>query len=547
MSNYRLFPCALFSTLLLMCGCVSDVKNESPDAVVSTGGVGPKGIIRHIIFASDPQYPWSKDKKNTEDSLGALPHQQSQGVLLQSRSSVNEVSTEDLIRNQYSAIQKWRAGAMGGTGNNPVIINGDMTAFGHGEERAFLYGTLDSILSTNWYFGLGNHDYKNNIDSCENNGCARDSMEDLAGRMGGNRMDYSVNESGFIHTTKKYSGSFAYFKDFGRVRYIQLNLDPSYTNWFYSSGVWTTNEFDILSPVENGWLENLLIQARDNRTFVIIGMHDAEEWTRTSDPRTQAILTKFRKLLKEYDVSAIFAGHFHTAAGIYPSPYEGVPVFLSGSATEETFLIADIDESSRKISVWLVRNNTPETAQHLGVFPLKQSVKTPPTDEYDNAGSWGTWGPSARCPSGLYINAFDVKGEKWQGDDDDTAVNAIVMYCHDDVGLRSKEGGWGTFSGYRKCPADQAIVGFQLKMEPSQGDGDDTAVDSVRFVCEGGQSIAAAYDTSYGVWKKTFRCPAGMVAIGFETRVEDYQGDDDDKYDDDTALNGMRMKCGSKP
>lgn len=51
-------------------------------------------------------------------------------------------------------------------------------------------------------------------------------MEDLAGRMGGNRMDYSVNESGLIHTTKKYSGSFAYFKDFGSVRYIQLNLDP---------------------------------------------------------------------------------------------------------------------------------------------------------------------------------------------------------------------------------------------------------------------------------------------------------------------------------
>ncbi|KPB41166.1 VOMI family protein [Pseudomonas syringae pv. maculicola] len=38
-----------------------------------------------------------------------------------------------------------------------------------------------------------------------------------------------------------------------------------------------------------------------------------------------------------------------------------------------------------------------------------------------------------------------------------------------------------------------------------------------------------------------------MAAIGFETRVEDYQGDDDDKYHDDTALNGMRMKCGSKP
>lgn len=27
-------------------------------------------------------------------------------------------------------------------------------------------------------------------------------MEDLIGRMGGNQMDYSVEESGFIHSTK---------------------------------------------------------------------------------------------------------------------------------------------------------------------------------------------------------------------------------------------------------------------------------------------------------------------------------------------------------
>ncbi|KPW56329.1 VOMI family protein [Pseudomonas caricapapayae] len=498
MSNHRIFLCALFSTLLLMSGCANDVENEN--AVASAGGVEPKGIIRHIIFASDPQYPWSKDEKNAEDSLGALLHPQSQDVPLQPRSSVNAASNEDLVRNQYNAIQKWRAGAMGGVANNPVIINGDMTAFGHGWQREFLYGALSSALSTNWYFGLGNHDYSNNVGECQNDGCARDSMNDLIGRMGGNNMDYSLDYGGGLPATKKYSGSFAYYKDFGRVRYIQLNLDPSYVQWFYSAGVplhSSKYEFDIQSPVENGWLENVLKNAVQQKKFVIIGMHDPAGWTYSPNPRTQYILDQFRKLLKVYDVSAIFAGHFHAQAGAYPSPYEGVPVFLSGSATEETFLIVDIDENGKFFQTWLVKNNNPQTAQYLGALPLKLSTVVPSVDEYDNSGHWGTWGGTEFCNPSTYIRGFKVRAEKWINGDN-TAVNAINMNCSTGKALKSKEGLWGDWYETVNCPSFKPVVGFQLKMEGGHGDGDDTAVASARLVCEGGQYIAAPYDTGYG-------------------------------------------------
>ncbi|MDU8501103.1 metallophosphoesterase [Pseudomonas syringae] len=520
------------------------MKNESPDAVASAGGVVPKGIIRHIIFASDPQYPWSKHEKNIEDSLGVLPRPQSQDVPLQSRASVNEVSTEDLVRNQYNAIQKWRAGAMGGVANNPVIINGDMTAFGHGWQREFLYGTLDSTLSTNWYFGLGNHDYKNNVDDCQNKGCARDSMNDLIGRMGSNNMDYSLDNGGGLPPTKRYSGSFAYYKDFGRVRYIQLNLNPSYINWFYSAGiplVRSKYEFDIQSPVENGWLERVLNNAMQQKKFVIIGMHDPAEWTYSPDSRTQSILYKFRNLLKVYNVSAIFAGHFHANAGSLHSPYEGVPVFLSGSATDETFLVVDIDEGGKSFQTWLVKNNNPQTAQFLGGSPLKLSTVVPSVDEYDNSGHWGGWGATEFCYPSTYITGFKVRAQKWVNGDN-TAVNAINMNCSTGKTLKSKEGPWGDWYETVNCPSYKPVVGFQLKMDPNQGNGDDAAVVSAKLVCEGGQYIAAPYDTGYGSWRKTFVCPAGMVAIGFETRVEDNQGNGDD-----SALNGMRMRCGPKP
>ncbi|RMS91806.1 metallophosphoesterase [Pseudomonas coronafaciens] len=548
MSTYRFFCCALLSTLLWVSGCAQNLKSEGPLAVVNASEAAPKNIIRHIIFASDPQYPWSKDEKNAEDGLGASPHQKSQDVPLQSRSSVNQVSDENLFRNQYNAIQKWRTAAMGGVGNNPVIINGDMTAYGHGWQRSFLYGALDSILSTNWYFGLGNHDYKNNVGGCLNNGCARDSMNDLIGRMGGNNMDYSTNHGGGFPETKRYSGSFGYYKDFGKVRYIQLNLDPSYTQWFYSNGATVFKskyEFNIQSPVQNTWLERVLINARDQKKFIIIGMHDPGEWTYSSDARSAAILTRFRQLLKIYDVSAIFAGHFHSSAGKYQSVYGDVPVFLSGSATDETFLIVDIDESTKAFQTWLVNNNNPQNAKHLGSMYFKHSVVVPPVDEYDNTGHWGNWGVTASCSSPNYINGFSIRAQSSQGSGDDTAVNAIAMHCFRGSELHSNEGNWGHWYEYALCPSNEAVVGYQLKMQPSQGSGnhqDDTAVDSVRLFCEGGGYLPSPYDTPYGIWKKAFRCPAGMVATGFETRVEVDRGNNDD-----STLNGMRMRCDPKP
>uniref|UniRef100_A0A915HZB0 Calcineurin-like phosphoesterase domain-containing protein n=1 Tax=Romanomermis culicivorax TaxID=13658 RepID=A0A915HZB0_ROMCU len=57
-----------------------------------------------------------------------------------------------------------------------VIINGDLTAFGHHDELATFETLLEEArlkLGIPFYMGLGNHDYANNVDDCYDNNCAQ--------------------------------------------------------------------------------------------------------------------------------------------------------------------------------------------------------------------------------------------------------------------------------------------------------------------------------------------------------------------------------------
>lgn len=44
-------------------------------------------------------------------------------------------------------------------------------------------------------------------------------------------------------------------------------------------------------------------------------------------------------------------------------------------------------------------------------------------------GPWGTWGAAAYCPQGQYVWGLRLKSESDQGSGDDTALNAMQVYC----------------------------------------------------------------------------------------------------------------------
>ena len=82
----------------------------------------------------------------------------------------------------------------------------------------------------------------------------------------------------------------------------------------------------------------------------------------------------FRDMINHFQVNAVFGGHHHTAAGgWYRSnrQYGVVPVFLSGSASQRTYLLAELDNDAQGLTVKCVRNNDwtqAETLRHLRLY-----------------------------------------------------------------------------------------------------------------------------------------------------------------------------------
>ena len=53
---------------------------------------------------------------------------------------------------------------------------------------------------------------------------------------------------------------------------------------------------------------------------------------------------------------------------------------------------------------------------------------------------WGDWGPKEHCPKGLRTIGFQLKTERPQGEGDDTALNAIALKCSVGGWIHSTEG-----------------------------------------------------------------------------------------------------------
>lgn len=88
-------------------------------------------------------------------------------------------------------------------------------------------------------------------------------------------------------------------------------------------------------------------------------------------------------------------------------------------------------------------------------------------------GAWGEWGPPAYCPAGQYVWGFRVKGEPYQGNGDDTALNAVQLICKSGASgaptyIRSLEGKWGSWGSDHVC-RETPVIGFSIQVERFQG------------------------------------------------------------------------------
>ncbi|XP_077326864.1 vitelline membrane outer layer protein 1 homolog [Lithobates pipiens] len=158
-----------------------------------------------------------------------------------------------------------------------------------------------------------------------------------------------------------------------------------------------------------------------------------------------------------------------------------------------------------------------------------------------NGGPWGVWEWMDVCPSNTVASGFELKVESPQGDGDDTALNAIRLLCTKpgdrtiQAKIMSKEGGWGSWTGVRWCPSG-FLISFALQVEPSIGDGDDTAANNIMFQCSDNNILTGNGGSwgTFGDWSKM--CRYGIC--GIRTKVEPSQG-----KGDDTALNDVVFRC----
>lgn len=291
-----------------------------------------------MVFTSDPQYPWTEKTDAGETQTD----------------SYRDSRSKWLIETQYDDIANFRQN-FGGASRVPVMINGDITAYGHGWQRSVVKPILDSKLLGQYDYGLGNHDYENNVNDCLFNNCAAGSVEDFMERYAGKNgradsIDVQLTEEGTI--IKKLSGSLAYSKNFGDVHMVQLNNEPTYSVSFTAYNWLVPKSYHLRGSLD--WLEQDLKAARERGQIIILNMHKPR-W----DGNAQQ-LSRFSKMIKDYKVTAVFAGHFHWFSGQYKSAsseFGDVPLFLSGAASQRTYLIASFSKERDELKIYRVTGN----------------------------------------------------------------------------------------------------------------------------------------------------------------------------------------------
>jgi len=316
-------------------------------------------VLQEFVFISDTQYPWT-DKS---DSGGAEDIEETKR-----RSKL-------FINHQALATMEYRM-EYGGLDNIPLFINGDVTAYGHGWQRDYMYShPFKDFYRRNFYVNLGNHDYQNNVrngsSGCFNNGCARDMYKDMVGwakRYPTRAFDHSSRDNGW----ETNEGSLAYSLVIGDILAIQLQNEPTYSVRFESD----RRTFRISESLD--FLEKELKWAREAGKDVMLNMHKPPyaHWQSPDNPR-------FRQLMKDNEdlILGIFAGHLHGVSGKYKT-VGTIPVYLSGAPSRETFLTAFYNPQDRELLVFKVagndwRNNRKLVGRSKATAPRSASGRAP--------------------------------------------------------------------------------------------------------------------------------------------------------------------------
>ncbi|MGM9902844.1 hypothetical protein A5844_001552 [Enterococcus sp. 10A9_DIV0425] len=324
--------------------------------------LGGSNVLADIDYAfvatSDPQYPWTA-KTDAQVS--------------QSDSEKNAES-QWLILNQYNSINDYSRSI-----GNKVIhthINGDVTAYGHDwqwNKMEQLFQTLKMPYS----YGLGNHDIENNYG---------DTLFDNAWQLSFKKMYnfnpyYQISKDTWIESYPfqyKFVGSLDYSQRIGDFRMITANNYPTMSN---SS---TKGEYVYWLTSGMNYIEKQLEEAKNANQPAILYIHKPNDWKWGNDSEG-----KFKSIIEKYynngTLRAIFTGHYHYNLGkvSYPEYFGNVPIYSSGSASQKSYLTAEVDHSKNEMKIYKVVGNVWENKQLIDTIAINARGITTVNDATD--------------------------------------------------------------------------------------------------------------------------------------------------------------------
>lgn len=275
-----------------------------------------------------------------------------------------------------------------------LIINGDMTEFGRDStwdatEKAYHHANMPI------FFGLGNHDYANNVNDCSGevnlpslnkNYCLANSIIHIYSLLQAStshefchvdnqnyspipivNKDYTAN---IIPTPPNQppglqlcviNGSFSYSFNYGGIHFVELNLYPGYVPNGDDPYHYNNYTIEITSGLK--WLEEDLKQAREQGLKIILNYHEpygADQHDADPDSKSEGALNaKVKELLSKYHVTAVFAGHTHSQS-YNADYYDHIPLFISGALFEGDYYVVNVTQDSMTVTAYNGKTGKPE-------------------------------------------------------------------------------------------------------------------------------------------------------------------------------------------
>jgi len=248
-------------------------------------------------------------------------------------------------------------------------------------------------------------------------------------------------------------GSLSYSFEIGDFHFVQLQYRPDYRRDLPEktvTGPITTYKIDespgfTVTPSYT-WLKKDLAAATAAGKFIVLNMHDV--WLTDCDecnPQKTAVKDdpEFLKAIAHQNVVAIFAGHIHDSSGlkgyVESEGDEGVrriPIFLSGSAEYERFLIGDFHRKYFTVASIDSSSGQPVVTANRAAFEINRSPKlTGASLETDPAlaleGSSLSFRAEASDPDGDEVTV------NWQFGDNETATGLNPVHTYADNGVYS--------------------------------------------------------------------------------------------------------------